>query len=224
MPDNSGGHKQDPVPPRILNVGAREAADRRNRAGRSARNIADAIYLKRAVVAIGGGIGLLVRCLKLLPAMPRAGIWGLLVLLVAIRVIARQIESTAKACRKEERKAERGARAEELVGEALEHLAGQYAVFHNVDTGHGDIDHVVLTRNHGVFVLETKSHFGEVAVRNGELLIDGQATEKDFIAQALRNTMWLTQVRQSRVKWRKVGQGKRRKCLLRCCRITERPV
>jgi len=122
-----------------------------------------------------------------------AGIGAMLVLIIVMKVIAGTVESKAKTYRREERKAERGARAEETVGDVLGSLHGQYDVFHDVDTGHGDIDHIVLSQDHGVFVIETKSHFGEVTVRNGELLIDGQPPEKDFIAQVLRNTMWLKQ-------------------------------
>lgn len=167
-------------------------AYRRKRPGESARDIADGIYLKRAGVALVGMLGLLL-CLKLLPVLAGAGMGAMLVLIVLMKAIASTVESKAKAYRKEERKAERGARAEEAIVDVLGNLEGQHDVFHDVDTGHGDIDHIVLSRDHGVFVVETKSHFGEVTVRNGALLIDGQPPEKDFIAQVLRNTMWLKQ-------------------------------
>ena len=143
-------------------------------------------------LAIAGLLGLLL-CLKLLPLLAGAGIGAILVLMVVMKVIAGTVESKARAYRKQERKAERGAKAEVTVADVLGRMTGQYAVFHDVDTGHGDIDHIVLSRDHGVFVLETKSHFGEVTVRNGKLLMDGQPPEKDFIAQVLRNTMWLKQ-------------------------------
>jgi len=179
--------------PLTLDVGdKREMGYRRNRPGSSARNIADGIYLKRAGVALLGMLGLLL-CLKLLPMFAGAGIGAMVVLILVIKVIAGTVESKAQAYRREERKAERGARAEENVDEVLRTLEGEYDVFHDVDTGHGDIDHVVLSKEHGVFVIETKSHVGEVTVRNGVLLVDGEPPEKDFIAQTLRNTMWLKQ-------------------------------
>jgi len=163
---------------------------RQNRPGDSARKIAEGIYLKRAGVTLLGMLGLLL-CLKLLPMLPGAGISALVVLIIVMKVIAGTVESKAKTYRREERKAERGARAEEAIDDVLGTLQGQHRVFHDVDTGHGDIDHILLSKEHGVFVIETKSHFGEVTVRNGALLINGQPSEKDFIAQVLRNTMWL---------------------------------
>jgi hypothetical protein len=164
----------------------------RNKPGQSARRIADQIYLKRAGVALGGVLALLL-CLKLLPVFAGAGIGAMVVLIVVMKAIGSTVETKAKAYRKEERKAERGAKAEETVREVLGQLQGPYDVMHDVDTGYGDIDHILLSRDYGVFVLETKSHFGEVTIHNGTLLIGGQQPEKDFIAQALRNTMWLKQ-------------------------------
>jgi hypothetical protein len=40
-------------------------------------------------------------------------------------------------------------------------------------------------------VLETKAQGGKVEVTGSNLLINGKAPEKDFIAQTLKNTYWL---------------------------------
>lgn len=56
----------------------------------------------------------------------------------------------------------------------------------------GNIDHVVLSREHGVFLIETKAHGGKVTVVDGKVQVNGKPPEKDFIAQTVRNTQWLS--------------------------------
>jgi len=53
-----------------------------------------------------------------------------------------------------------GARGEEDVGRALEALGDGWAVFHDIDTGRGNIDHVVIGPA-GLFTVETKSRSSE---------------------------------------------------------------
>ena len=61
---------------------------------------------------------------------------------------------------------DRGAVGEETVGKILDALAdeGWYSI-HDVDTGRGNIDHVVIGPN-GVFTVETKSHPGRIRAAN----------------------------------------------------------
>jgi hypothetical protein len=40
-------------------------------------------------------------------------------------------------------------------------------------------------------LIETKAHGGKVKVEGGTLLVNGKLPEKDFIAQALKNSFWL---------------------------------
>ena len=56
----------------------------------------------------------------------------------------------------------RGATAEEHVGGLLDQLAG-WRVLHDVSTGHGNVDHIIIGPA-GVFTVETKSHPGPVRV------------------------------------------------------------
>jgi hypothetical protein len=56
----------------------------------------------------------------------------------------------------------RGATAEEHVGGLLDQLAG-WRVLHDVNTGHGNVDHILIGPA-GVFTVETKSHPGPVRV------------------------------------------------------------
>lgn len=120
------------------------------------------------------------------------GLPGFLALLLLTRLIGNVAGEGIDRQLKRARQAERGARAEEDVSRVLERLANQQPmlVFHDVATGHGNIDHVVITP-HGVFVLETKSHHGRVEIAGERLLLNGKPPEKDFIAQALGSAYWL---------------------------------
>jgi Nuclease-related domain len=53
------------------------------------------------------------------------------------------------------------------------------------------VDHLVLSKGTGLFLIETKAHGGRVNVVNGELRVNQRPPEKDFVAQAVRNTAWL---------------------------------
>jgi hypothetical protein len=58
----------------------------------------------------------------------------------------------------------RGVQAEEHVGEILDGLSESgWRVIHDLDTGRGNIDHVVVGPG-GVFTIETKSHGGHIDV------------------------------------------------------------
>jgi hypothetical protein len=83
----------------------------------------------------------------------------------------------------------RGGEAEEAVGAILDRVPENYTVLHDVPAPFGNIDHVVLRKDGAVFVIETKSTGGWVTERNGQLLINGKAPEKDFTRQTLRNAM-----------------------------------
>ena len=100
-------------------------------------------------------------------------------------------ESKAKRMMKEERRAIRGAKAEERIGSDLDNLGEDFLVIHDIASPYGNIDHIVIGKLNGVFLIETKAHGGRVSVTNGQLLVNGHEAEKDFIAQALKNTYWL---------------------------------
>jgi hypothetical protein len=92
---------------------------------------------------------------------------------------------------KEEKRAIRGAKGEEIIGSTLESLGDDYLVIHDVVSPYGNIDHVIISKDYGIFLIETKAHGGKVSVQNGRLLVNGHDPEKDFIAQTLNNTYWL---------------------------------
>lgn len=114
-----------------------------------------------------------------------------LVLLIILKIIPDLIDKPLKKRSKLEKRAIRGAVGEEAVGRLLETLDEDFYVLHDIPNPYGNIDHIVIGRYTGVFLLETKAHGGRVEFSNGEILINGKPPEKDFIAQALKNTYWL---------------------------------
>jgi hypothetical protein len=106
--------------------------------------------------------------------------------LLLIKVIGRRIDRSVK----EERRAVRGAKGEELIGTMLEGLADRFLVFHDLPSPYGNIDHLVVSKQN-VFLIETKAHGGQVSLVDGQIRINNRSPEKDFIAQVLRNTAWL---------------------------------
>jgi hypothetical protein len=117
---------------------------------------------------------------------------GILVLFVLMSKIPDIADTLMARKQKESKRAYRGAVAEEAVGDLLSGLdSDQYQFYHDISTPYGNIDHVVISRQTGVYLLETKSHHGKVEITESGLLVNGNPPEKDFIAQTLRNTYWL---------------------------------
>jgi len=92
---------------------------------------------------------------------------------------------------KMERHAIRGAKAEERLASILDDLGEDFLVLHDVPSPYGNIDHIVISKRSGVFLIETKAHGGRVSVVEGRLLVNGHDPEKNFVAQTLKNTFWL---------------------------------
>ena len=97
-----------------------------------------------------------------------------------------------------ERRAHRGALAEEKIGALLDGLAKNYAVQHDVNTGRGNIDHLLFRRDGAVFLIETKSHSGWITRQDDELRRNGQTLEKDFVQQTLDDVAWLKKTLKTR--------------------------
>lgn len=79
--------------------------------------------------------------------------------------------------------ARRGAVAEEAVGNLLGELPAGFFVVHDIVSGRGNIDHIVISTK-GILTVETKSHEGVVSCEGERLKHDGKPFEKDFIKQA----------------------------------------
>ncbi len=116
---------------------------------------------------------------------------GILILLFALRFIPDLFEVYAKKKGKTIRRADRGADAEEDIASLLAELSDDFIVLHDIESPYGNIDHIVISQKSGIFLLETKSHHGTVTTTESEILVNGQAPEKDFVAQTLKNSYWL---------------------------------
>jgi Holliday junction resolvase-like predicted endonuclease len=121
------------------------------------------------------------------------GIGGLVLIFFIVflmKIVETLVLKKERTIKRTVRRAERGAVAEEEVGEVLGRLPEGWEVFHDVRSPYGNIDHV-LVGDDGIFVIETKSHRGRVSAQGSTLLIDEKPTEKDFIGQTLGNALWL---------------------------------
>lgn len=92
-----------------------------------------------------------------------------------------------------------GAEGEEKVELLLSSLPDTYSVFHDLPCPLGNIDHIVVGPT-GVFVIETKSHRGNIVVSSdGQLMRNGRPLEKDVVKQVWRQTFWLKETLESRL-------------------------
>ena len=162
------------------------------RPGHSARQIAKRRRLNRMLIALSAFMLMLLSLTFIPREYSGLDYWMILMgILVLALTVDHIVNSAIHKSQRWERKALRGAVAEEEVGTLLEQLPEPRAIFHDVDTGHGDIDHIVLSPQHGVILIETKSHHGTVEVENDILLVKGYPPENDFITQTIRNTRML---------------------------------
>jgi hypothetical protein len=110
----------------------------------------------------------------------------LLLFLLLLVVVPISLRKVVRDFNKKVVEDKRGLHAEQAVRDALANLdERQYAVFHGLYRGYGDIDHAVIGPT-GAFVIETKSNHGDVSVDEmGRLTIDrGDQPRKNYRKQA----------------------------------------
>jgi hypothetical protein len=159
-----------------------------NAPGTSARQLAGQRYTYRQMLAIFGFIALASTLLGYvwLPLaigfpLALAGLWAL----------NHYFLGWMDFVHRREQQVVRGAEAEETVGAILNRLPGDCQVFHDVPAARGNIDHLLFRNDGAIFVIETKSHRGDVTVEHCELQRDHRSFEKDFIHQTLDNAAWV---------------------------------
>ncbi len=87
------------------------------------------------------------------------------------------------------RKWQRGADGESVVGKRIAKFPDSYYVINDINTGAGNLDHVVVGPT-GVFVLDAKNWRGLVqADGTGELLLNGKRLDQDYIKQSVGRLM-----------------------------------
>lgn len=78
--------------------------------------------------------------------------------------------------------AAKGMQGERLVGRELKKLPGGWRVWHDLDLGGENIDHVVASAK-GVFVIEAKNYAGSVLATPKGLYTHGQKTPNDKVTK-----------------------------------------
>lgn len=81
--------------------------------------------------------------------------WTSLALFILLSLFVNMAEELVRRREKEERRADRGAKSEEVIGDLLATLNDDYFVINDVSSPFGNIDHIVIAK-HGVFLLEEK--------------------------------------------------------------------
>lgn len=162
------------------------------RAGRSTRDLAAKRRKANIQILVVGFLALVVLLVAILDSEALGiGSGGVVLLVAAAWFIKWQVEAESRKIEKMERRAVRGAEAEEQVGSILDNLGEDFLVLHDVPSPYGNIDHIVISRQSDVFLIETKAHGGRVTIVEGQLLVNGHVPEKNFITQTLKNTYWL---------------------------------
>ena len=162
------------------------------KAGRSTRKMA-AKRRSAAFIYLLLAVSVAIVLIALSSNSQALGITGLdlLGVIVVLGIVINILKYQANRQFKAERRAVRGARAEETIEDVLNELGENFYALHDIRSPYGNIDHIVLGQQSGIYLLETKAHGGKVEVLDSGLLVNGKPPEKDFIAQVLRNTYWL---------------------------------
>jgi hypothetical protein len=127
------------------------------------------------------------------PHAPKLGISVILFLFLGCKVVIAVMDSKIVGFLREFR----GEAAEERIGEILNQLEGDHWITPEVQCPFGNIDRIVFSKNHGVFLIETKGYHGNVEVVDSRIRVNGKLPEQDFIAQMLRKTHWLAEELQA---------------------------
>jgi hypothetical protein len=165
-------------------------------AGKSTRRMAEKRRNKAIVIV---GVGLLVVAVVIPVNFGAYGGITIFVLALFAKALPDILDRQTRRIDRTARHADRGARAEEVAGDLPGDLGDDFLVVHDVDSPYGNIDHVVINRENGVFLIETKSHSGLVEVDGGEILLNGYPPEKNFVGQTLQNSYWLRDLIRDRL-------------------------
>lgn len=111
----------------------------------------------------------------------------------AFRSVMKSLDAEAEAKARAEKEAPSEPVIEETMEEILAQLGDGHLVIHEVSCQFGKLDYVILSRDHGLFLIETKSHTGRVAIVDSKIRINGTLPEEDFISQSLHISYWLVE-------------------------------
>jgi hypothetical protein len=152
-------------------------------------------YVGRRVLFIGWGMGASLMAAAVLAVLGFRWWWcsfaGLALVALADRL-------TRRGRRFDPYPWARGLDGERQVAEILNELQERgFKIREHIDTGFGDVDHVVIGPT-GVFAVETKNWSGKVTIQEGTLLRNGHRAD-DAIRQAARGAIFVKE--RLSVRW-----------------------
>lgn len=160
-------------------------------AGISTRKLPDMFYGRKMLLRVYSIILIVVSIMTvsifLISKDEDIAVLGGIIIAMILLPTTRELDKYSKL----EKRVAKGAKAEEEIGDILHQLPDAYAVFHDINSPYGNIDHVVLNKENAIFLLETKSHWGKVTYDGASLLINEKHPEKNFIKQTFHNVFWL---------------------------------
>ena len=107
------------------------------------------------------------------------------ILLIAYWIAFKEIKELDK----QRLKLRKGAVGEAVVSFILESFPADFRVMHDLCTGYGNLDHVVIGPT-GVFVIDAKNWRGVItADGNDEILLNGKPSDKPVVKNLTRNIM-----------------------------------
>lgn len=170
----------------------RDNRNSNNIAGESTHKLGDKRYAHMILYGFIG-FGLFVLIVAIINNSKVLGIGGIgfLFLLLLLKFLPDLILKQVDRKGKEVTRARKGAESEERIGELLTGLSDQYFIINDVVSQFGNIDHVIIKKDAGIFIIETKSHHGKVSVVDKTIYLNNHLPEKDFITQTLNNAYWL---------------------------------
>lgn len=80
---------------------------------------------------------------------------------------------------------------EDGIKDLLDALDDTYHVMHDIETPGGNIGHIVISRNAGVFLIEADSFSGDATIRDEALQEGGFQAEPRLIDQCMDKSHWL---------------------------------
>ena len=89
---------------------------------------------------------------------------------------------------------DRDAEPADAVTAWLDRLPANYDVFHHVETSEGEIQHLVVSYDRGVFLVETSRVAGRLTVDGDRLHLDGTPADPNLVEATVRKACWLRRV------------------------------
>lgn len=127
-----------------------------------------------------------------IPRFIKLGLPFMVVLVTILWLVTNNLEGIGNHFIKRAKDAERGVKAEELVGEKLNTITG-YTCYHDIVFDGFNIDHLLIGPG-GVFVIETKSHKGKITNQGDSLFLNGKSPGKNFLNQAWSQTYQIKEI------------------------------